>query len=49
MVKVLENAKHHVSDLEDHIKQGEKLIDVKDTSIDQIEAKLDRTNDADVG
>jgi len=25
------------------------LIEVKDTSIDQIEAKLDRTNDADVG
>lgn len=49
LVKVLENAKHHVSDLEDHIKQGEKLIEVKDTSIDQIEAKLDRTNDADVG
>lgn len=49
LVKVLENAKNHVSDLEDHIKQGEKLIEVKETSIDQIESKLDKTNDADVG
>ncbi len=48
-MKVLENAKMHVTDLEDHIKQGEKLIEAKDTSIDQIEAKLDKTNDSDVG
>lgn len=47
--KVLDNAKKHVSELEDHIKQGEKLVDAKDKSIDQIESKLAKTADADVG
>jgi hypothetical protein len=31
--KVLDNAKKHVTELEDHIRQGEKLIDAKDNSI----------------
>mgnify|MGYP001307735240 CR=1 FL=1 len=47
--KVLDNAKKHVSDLEDHIKQGGKLIDAKDNSINNIERKLAKTSDVDVG
>ena len=47
--KVLENAKKHVSDLEDHIKQGDKLIDAKDNSIGNIDRKLAKTSDVDVG
>ena len=46
---MLDNAKSHVTDLEDHIKQGEKLLEVKDNSIEEIETKLKKTNDADIG
>ena len=49
LVKVLDNAQSHVTDLEDHIKQGESLLEAKENKIEEIESKLKKTNDADVG
>jgi hypothetical protein len=36
---VLANAQKHVDDLEAHIKQGEKLIEEKQDTIDEINSK----------
>jgi hypothetical protein len=46
---VLEIAKTHVTDLEKHIKQGETLIEAKDTSLEEIEKKLNSSSQADIG
>ena len=46
--KVLLNAQKHVEDLEAHIKQGEKLLEEKEETIDEIKTKVATTNVGDV-
>ena len=45
---VLSNAQKHVKDLEDHIKEGEKLAEDKEKNIETIDEDIDKTNPVDV-
>jgi hypothetical protein len=46
--KVLSNAQKHVDDLETHIKQGERLVEEKQDTIDNIKTKEATTNVGDL-
>jgi hypothetical protein len=45
---VLANAEKHVDDLEAHIKQGEKLVEEKQDTVDEIKSKEATTNVGDL-
>ena len=45
---MLFNAQKHVDDLESHMKQGEKLIEEKQDTVDEIKSKEATTNVGDL-
>lgn len=48
LTKVRDNAKKHVKELEDHISQGKKLVDSKESQLDKINTKVTGATQVDV-